>query len=97
MINRKIRVLFVIPTLDVGGAEMDLVHNVPRLDPDRFETVVCTMLRRGALEAPLRDAGVPIIGPFTNQNRLGNTPKRAWLASALRSCLRPLAQLRTPL
>ncbi len=63
--GRKIKVLFIIPTLDVGGAEMDLVHNAPRLDPTRFEVVVCCMLRRGVLEARLIDAGnCTIVGPF---------------------------------
>jgi glycosyltransferase involved in cell wall biosynthesis len=63
--TRKIRVLYVIPTLDVGGAEMDLVHNAPRLDPTRFEVSICCMLHRGPLEERLNIAGnCRIVGPF---------------------------------
>ncbi len=78
---RKIRILFVIPTLDVGGAEMDLVHNAPRLDPARFHVVVCTLLRRGELSARLSEAGIEIVGPdiWPNQRK---TPQRS-LRSAI--------------
>jgi hypothetical protein len=31
--DRPIHVLILIPTLNVGGAEMDLLRTVPRIDP----------------------------------------------------------------
>ena len=62
-IRRKIRVLVVIPTLDVGGAEMDVVHNVPLLDPARFHVIVCTLLKRGELAPRLDALGIEMIGP----------------------------------
>ena len=73
---KKIRVLFLIPTLDVGGAEMDLVHNASRLDPSRFDVFVCCMLRRGALEEKLALAShCKIIGPLVPTTP-GRTPWR---------------------
>lgn len=59
-----IRVLILIPTLEVGGAEMDLVRNLPRLDPGRFKIVVCAFLARGPLARSLLDAGIEVIGPI---------------------------------
>lgn len=62
--DRLTRVLVLIPTLEVGGAEMDLARNLPRLDPRRFKIAVCTFLARGALAQPLLDAGIELIGPI---------------------------------
>ena len=64
--TRRIKVLVIIPTLDVGGAEMDLVRNLPRLDRSRFAPVVCTLRGRGALAVQLGDAGVEITVPAFN-------------------------------
>jgi len=50
----------------VGGAEMDLVRNLPLLDRGRFEIAVCTFLERGVLAARLAEAGIEVIGPFNS-------------------------------
>jgi hypothetical protein len=34
--RRPIRVLVLIPTLNVGGAEMDVVRTLPKIDRDRL-------------------------------------------------------------
>src|SRR6476661_8664836 len=57
------RVLVLVPTLGIGGAEMDLVRNLPRIDRNHFEIIVCAFLARGALSQPLMDAGIEVIGP----------------------------------
>jgi glycosyltransferase involved in cell wall biosynthesis len=62
--ERPIRVLVLIPTLEIGGAEMDLVRNLPRLDPNRFKVLVCAFLARGPLAQPLLDARIEVIGPI---------------------------------
>jgi glycosyltransferase involved in cell wall biosynthesis len=62
--DRPIKVLVLIPTLEIGGAEMDLVRNLPRLDPDRFKIVVCAFLARGPLAQLLLDARIEVIGPI---------------------------------
>lgn len=86
--SRKIRILFVIPTLDVGGAEMDLVHNAPRLDPALFDVTVCTLLRRGPLEPMLMLPGITIVGPFLpTQATTKVWPRRL---TKLRRVLRPI-------
>jgi len=54
------KILFVIGTLDVGGTERQLVELLTRLDRRRFEPVVCCLAAGGALEEPLRRAGVSV-------------------------------------
>jgi glycosyltransferase involved in cell wall biosynthesis len=60
----KIKILVVIPSLDIGGAEMDLAKLWPLIDRDRFDIVICTLLRRGPLEQRLAVNGMRIVGPF---------------------------------
>jgi glycosyltransferase involved in cell wall biosynthesis len=55
-----IRVMFVVPSLTVGGAERHLVRVVPRLDPARFTPRIVCLKERGAMYAPLRDAGADL-------------------------------------
>ena len=61
---QRTKVLVIIPTLDVGGAEMDLLRNLPRLDSSKFEIVVFTFLARGTLAPQLAATGIEIVGPF---------------------------------
>jgi glycosyltransferase involved in cell wall biosynthesis len=61
--QRPIRVLVLIPTLDIGGAEVDVARTLPRLDRRRFEVIVCAFMGRGTLAQPLQDAGIEVIGP----------------------------------
>ena len=71
------KVLVVIPTLSIGGAETDLVRNLPVIDRSRFEIVICTFLERGPLAQQLIESGIEIVGPFHN------VP--GWCLSLLRS------------
>jgi glycosyltransferase involved in cell wall biosynthesis len=57
---RRIKILYVIGTLDVGGTERQLVALVTRLDRRRFEPTVCCLTAGGPLETGLRDAGIPV-------------------------------------
>jgi glycosyltransferase involved in cell wall biosynthesis len=59
-----LKVLIIIPTLWVGGAETDVVRNLSRIDRTRFEITVCTFLDRGPLAQQLLEAGINVIGPF---------------------------------
>jgi glycosyltransferase involved in cell wall biosynthesis len=58
--DRPINVLVLIPTLEVGGAEFDLVRNLPILDPRRFAPIVCTFQGQVPLSPVLREAGVKV-------------------------------------
>ena len=54
------RLLHIIPTLDQGGAEKQLVLLASRLPRDEFDVRVCALTRGGPLEGPLHDAGIPL-------------------------------------
>lgn len=57
---KKIKILYLIGTLDVGGAERHLVEVVRRLDRTAFRPSVCTLSPGGALAAEVEAAGVPV-------------------------------------
>jgi glycosyltransferase involved in cell wall biosynthesis len=57
---RPIRVTFLIGSLDLGGAERQLVRLVNALDPRRFEPRIVTIWAGGPLVADVR-AGVPVV------------------------------------
>jgi len=63
----KIKVLVLIPDLAIGGAETDLLRTLPLIDRDRLEVVVCVIRARGALAAPLSEAGTQVIGPISDE------------------------------
>lgn len=58
-----IPVVVIIPSLEVGGAEMDLLRNLPRLDRARFSVTVYTFEQRGQLAPAMEAAGIPVHGP----------------------------------
>lgn len=62
-----IRVLFLITSLDVGGAEMMLLKIVSRMDRSRFEPLVVSLLPPGPVGRMMEDAGVAV--QFLNMAR----------------------------
>ncbi len=54
-----LRVLFVVPNLDVGGAERQVTTLLTRLDPRRFRPSLVCLGDEGELFGVLRAAGVP--------------------------------------
>lgn len=64
ILNKKIRILFVIGSLDVGGAERHLLQILPGLNNDKIDAEVYTVFKRGDLAGQLSDCGVKIISPF---------------------------------
>ena len=57
--NKKIRLAFIIPTLDKGGAERVLLTLVNNLDKSRFEIFIFCLKRRGGL-LPFADPSITI-------------------------------------
>src|SRR5262245_51378524 len=97
---RRTKVLVLIPTLDVGGAEMDVARNLPLIDRSRFEVVVCAFLALGPLTALLTQAGIEVIGPLRPPVRRSRF--RGWLArlrprARWRAAMRALAERRARL
>lgn len=64
------RILVVIGTLNRGGAEMDLLRNLPLIDRSRFEIEVFVIAQRGTLAETMESAGIPVQGhPNTRPRR----------------------------
>jgi glycosyltransferase involved in cell wall biosynthesis len=61
--NPIVNVLVLIPTLDIGGVEVDLVRTLPLVARQRFNISVLTFLRRGTLADQLDAEGIRVISP----------------------------------
>jgi glycosyltransferase involved in cell wall biosynthesis len=58
--DQAIKVLVLVPSLDIGGAEIDLLRNLPVLNRNRFTPIVSSLLEEGTLCAELSNAGVKV-------------------------------------
>ena len=56
----RTKICWIIPTLDQGGAEKQLVTLACHIDRGRFEPHVITLTRSGAYQNELEQAGVPL-------------------------------------
>lgn len=66
------RLLFVVPSLSVGGAERHLARVLPQLDPARFSARVVCIKERGPFFDAVRDAGIGVDSLERSDKRLGN-------------------------
>lgn len=55
------RVMFVVPDLQIGGAERHVATLLPRLDPDRFTPTVVCLGAEGVLFPTLAGAGIEAV------------------------------------
>lgn len=60
-IPQPIRIAVVVGSLAIGGAEMDIVRNLPLIDRRRFDVRVYVFDEPGALASRLAAAGVPVV------------------------------------
>jgi glycosyltransferase involved in cell wall biosynthesis len=58
--NARIKVLYIISDLSIGGAEIMLYKLLKETDRDRFEPVVMSLIDRGALRTRIEDLGIPV-------------------------------------
>lgn len=58
--GRKLKVMYVIGSMEVGGAERHLLEVIRHLDRSRFEPVLCCISGSGALEPAFRQTGIKI-------------------------------------
>ncbi len=59
--DRRIRVMQLLPTLEIGGMETMVATLAARLDPDRFEVSVCCFDGLGPLGDELRERGISVL------------------------------------
>jgi glycosyltransferase involved in cell wall biosynthesis len=60
--TRRIRVFFLIGSLEIGGSETQLVELASRINRSVFEVTVCSMTSGGALVETLERRGVRVVG-----------------------------------
>jgi len=58
--SQSTKIIYIIGTLDVGGAEGQLVQLATHLDPQRVEPVVCCLTSSGPHHRTLDAAGIPV-------------------------------------
>jgi glycosyltransferase involved in cell wall biosynthesis len=77
----RIRVAYLIDTLEVGGAEKQLLTIATGVSRERFAPSVLCLTRRGLLEAEVEQAGVPVhlVGKRHKAGVLAYRRLRAWL------------------
>jgi glycosyltransferase involved in cell wall biosynthesis len=66
--NRKIKVLYVLAALPVGGAEELLMTEVDGLDKQRFSPLVCVISEKGPIGELIEKMGIPVI-PLHRMNK----------------------------
>ena len=80
----RLRVLHLFVSLPVGGAENLLLSILSKLDPNRYESVVCTLGDRGALAGQVEALGVPLVELGLMDKRAGRKATIAALTDLLR-------------
>ena len=71
--SAKRKIVVVINGLDVGGAEMDLVRNLPLINRERFAISVYVFSHQGPLAAEMARQGIAVVG--SNQPLKGSRVK----------------------
>ena len=60
MINRRLKILHVITSLNIGGAETMLYRLFKSMDATRFENQVVSLIRPGPVGERIRALGIPV-------------------------------------
>ena len=58
--NSSIKILHLITSLEVGGAQHGLLLGLPRLDPERYEHIVCSLMNRIPMAEQFRESGIEV-------------------------------------
>jgi glycosyltransferase involved in cell wall biosynthesis len=61
MSKKKIKIIYVLPTLDPGGAEKFIVDLIKNLDRNQFEIKIVLFRHEGFFTEELKKIGIPII------------------------------------
>jgi len=58
--NKKIKVLHLITSLEVGGAQHGLLLGLPRFNPEKYEHIVCSLMDRMQMAEQFRQSGIEV-------------------------------------
>jgi len=57
---RRIKVLHLVTSLEVGGAQHGMLLGLPRFDSDQYEHIACSIMDRMQMASQFREAGVEV-------------------------------------
>ena len=57
---RRIKVLHLVTSLEVGGAQHGMLLGLPRFDSDQYEHIVCSIMGRMQMASQFREAGIEV-------------------------------------
>ena len=60
MSRKRTKILFLIHSLGLGGAERVVADMVKNLDPDAYEAVVCTFFDTPGFRPEIESAGIEV-------------------------------------
>ena len=60
MTGRRLKILQIVPRLDIAGAEVALVRLLSTLDPQAFDVEVLTLTEGGSLQSDIEELGIPV-------------------------------------
>jgi glycosyltransferase involved in cell wall biosynthesis len=75
---QRIKTLYTVAFMEVGGSQTHLLQVLKLIDRDRFEPMLCCLTGEGALLDAARDTGVPV---FDGGMRSGFQPHQTFLAA----------------
>ena len=58
--NRKITVMHLITSLEVGGAQHGLLLGLPRFNSEKYEHIVCSLMDRMQMASQFQRAGIEV-------------------------------------
>jgi hypothetical protein len=56
----RIKIVHLVTSLEVGGAQHNMLLGLPRLDPERYEHTIVSIMDRMQMERQFRDAGIDV-------------------------------------
>lgn len=70
MNTKKIKIIHIIPALNIGGAEKILIDILRNINKNRFEFLVICLKEAGVLASQLQSVGIPIVS-VDKKSKLG--------------------------
>ena len=58
--TRRIKVVHLVTSLEVGGAQHNMLLGLPRLDPERYEHILVSIMNRMQMEPQFRQLGIEV-------------------------------------
>jgi glycosyltransferase involved in cell wall biosynthesis len=58
--TRRIKIVHLVTSLEVGGAQHNMLLGLPRLDPERYEHILVSIMDRMQMEQQFRQLGIEV-------------------------------------